>query len=362
MPASVLEDDRIELVEAVMESLQSRIRTPGVVRPNSRRLVRVRALGSGLVREVHVKTGDRVRRGDRLIQLDNFELAELLFRYQSLQAQRKNALLEEDLAEKVWSRSAQLLELEAIPASENEAAETRFAQATASVRKIDSELNDTAVKLRRLGVDPGRASPDSPENGAIPTDTIRSPIAGVVTAVEVAPSESILSSDVLAEVVDLRDVWVLADVYEKDLGQVALRKLAEVRVSTYPNRSFPGTVTAISDVLDEKTRTAKVRVEVDNPQLELKLNMFATVWVPTREVVQALVVPDSAIQQVEGKECVFVRAGDGVFERRPITTGRTIDHQVEILEGVRSGEEVVAQGSFLLKSTLLRDQIGGHEH
>ncbi len=319
-------------------------------------------MGSGLVREVHVKTGDRVRRGDRLIQLDNFELAELLFRYQSLQAQRKNALLEEDLAEKVWSRSAQLLELEAIPASENEAAETRSAQATASVRKIDSELNDTAVKLRRLGVDPGRASPDSPENGAIPTDTIRSPIAGVVTAVEVAPSESILSSDVLAEVVDLREVWVLADVYEKDLGQIALRKPAEVRVSTYPNRSFPGTVTAISDVLDEKTRTAKVRVEVDNPQLELKLNMFATVWVPTREVVQALVVPDSAIQLIEGKECVFVRVGEGVFERRSITTGRTVDHQVEILDGVRSGEQVVAQGSFLLKSTLLRDQIGGHEH
>ena len=111
-----------------------------------------------------------------------------------------------------------------------------------------------------------------------------------------------------------------------------------------------------------KTRTAQVRVEVDNLQLKLKLNMFATVWVPTREVLQALVIPDSAIQQIRGQESAFVRLSKGVFERRALRTGRTIGHLVEILEGIRPGEDVVARGSFLLKSTILRDQIGGHGH
>ena len=362
LPSSVLEEHNVELVEASVETLQNRIRTPGVVRPNDRRVVRVRALGRGLVREVMVKVGDRVSEGRLMIVLDNFELAELLFRYSSLQADQKDALSEKDLAETILSRAAQLLELEAIPASEEDVARNQFAKAKARLQKIDSQLADTVVKLRRLGVEADQVAITNPTENLVPLDTIRSPIDGVITRVEVAPHESITPSDVLIEVVDLREVWVLADVYEKDLGKVALRGSAEITVSTYPEQRFVGRVTAVSDVLDEKTRTAQVRVEVDNLQLKLKLNMFATVWVPTREVLQALVIPDSAIQQIRGQESAFVRLSKGVFERRALRTGRTIGHLVEILEGIRPGEEVVARGSFLLKSTILRDQIGGQGH
>ena len=362
LSSSVLREHNIELVQASIESLQDRIRTPGVVRPDDRRVVRVRALGRGLVREVMVKVGDRVREGDSMIALDNFELAELLFRHKSLQADEQEALSEKHLAETILSRSEQLLELEAIPASEEEAARNQFAKAKARLQKIDSELAGTVIKLRRLGVEADQAATTDPAKTGVPLDTIRSPIDGVITRVEVAPDESITASDVLVEVVDLRQVWVLADVYEKDIGKVALRGSAEIAVSTYPEQPFVGTVTAVSDVLDEKTRTAWVRIEVDNLQLKLKLNMFATVWVPTRAVLQALVLPDSAIQQIQGQESAFVRLSEGVFERRAIRTGRTIGHLVEILEGIRPGEEVVARGSFLLKSTLLRDQIGGQGH
>ena len=362
LSSSVLEEHNIELVKAGIESLQDSIRTPGVVRPDDRRVVRVRALGRGLVREVMVKVGDRVREGDSLIALDNFELAELLFRHRSLRADEKEALSEKHLAETILARSEQLLELEAIPASEEEAARNQFAKAKARLQKIDSELAGTVIKLRRLGVEADQeVTTDRAESG-VPLDTIRSPTDGVITRVEVAPDESITASDVLVEVVDLRQVWVLADVYEKDIGKVALRGSAEIAVSTYPEQLFVGTVTAVGDVLDEKTRTARVRVEVDNLQFKLKLNMFATVWVPTRAVLQALVLPDSAIQQIQGQESAFVRLSEGVFERRTLRTGRTIGHLVEILEGIRPGEEVVARGSFLLKSTLLRDQIGEHGH
>ena len=362
LPSSVLEEHNVELVEASIESLQNRIRMPGVVRPNDRSVVRVRALGRGLVREVMVKVGDRVREGDSMIVVDNFELAELLFRHKSLQADEKDALSEKHLAETILSRSEQLLELEAIPASEEDAARNQFAKAQARLQKIDSKLADTLIKLRRLGVQTDQAATTNPAKTGVPLDTIRSPTDGVITRVGVAPDESITASDILVEVVDLREVWVLADVYEKDIGKVALRGLAEITVSTYPEQPFVGTVTAISDVLDQKTRTAQVRVEVDNLQLKLKLNMFAMVWVPTRVVLQALVLPDSAIQQIQGQEIAFVRLSEGVFERRALRTGRTIGHLVEILEGIRPGEEVVAHGSFLLKSTLLRDQIGGHGH
>ena len=168
LSSSVLQKHNIELVQASIESLQDRIRTPGVVRPNDRRVVRVRALGRGLVREVMVKVGDRVREGDSMIALDNFELAELLFRHKSLQADEKEALSEKHLAETILSRSEQLLELEAIPASEEEAARNQFAKAKARLQKIDSELAGTVIKLRRLGVEADQAATTDPAETGVP--------------------------------------------------------------------------------------------------------------------------------------------------------------------------------------------------
>ena len=139
-----------------------------MVRPNDRRVVRVRALGRGLVREVMVKVGDRVREGDSMIALDNFELAELLFRHKSLQADEKEALSEKHLAETILSRSEQLLELEAIPASEEEAARNQFAKAKARLQKIDSELAGTVIKLRRLGVEADQAATTDPAETGVP--------------------------------------------------------------------------------------------------------------------------------------------------------------------------------------------------
>lgn len=156
-------------------------------------------------------------------------------------------------------------------------------------------------------------------------------------------------------------MWVQAEVYEKDLGRLQLGQTASITVDTYPDREFLGRVTYISDLLDPQTRTARVRCDLPNPDGKLKLDMFATVRLPTTFRTEALVVPAEAIQQIEGKNVVFIRTGETTFERKPVEIGRTIQGVTELLAGLREGEAVVTKGAFHLKSIVLGGEIG-EEH
>ena len=197
----------------------------------------------------------------------------------------------------------------------------------------------------------------------MPLNMVHSPQSGVVVGINVAAGESVDPEQVVITIAELSSVWVMANVYEKDLGRVALGKEAEIYFSAYPDVRFRGLITNISSVLDEKTRTVKVRCEVSNPRSHLKLEMFGTVSVPTRGVFEALAVPDAALQRIQDQEAVFVSKGQDVFEKRFVRVGRQRGGMVEILENLQSGEKVVTHGSFYLKSILLRDTLGGgHAH
>ncbi|MES1261143.1 MAG: efflux RND transporter periplasmic adaptor subunit, partial [Acidobacteriota bacterium] len=157
---------------------------------------------------------------------------------------------------------------------------------------------------------------------------------------------------------DLSRVWVQAEVYEKDLGRIRMGQPAFVTVDTYPDERFTGKVSYISDILDPQTRTARVRCEVANQQVRLKLDMFASVQVPTTFSREALAVPVSALQQVEEKNVLFIQTAPTKFEMRPVQTGKTIDGLLEIVSGLKAGESVVTQGAFHLKSILAGKELG----
>jgi cobalt-zinc-cadmium efflux system membrane fusion protein len=167
--------------------------------------------------------------------------------------------------------------------------------------------------------------------------------------------------DELFSIADLSHVWVQAEVYEQDLGRVKIGQPAIITVDTYPGEKFRGQVTYLGDVLDPQTRTARVRCEVANPDVRLKLDMFAAIQLPTHFSRRALVVPASAIQQMNGSDVVFIRKSQTAFETRPVRTGKTLDDVTEIQSGLRQGEGVVSTGSFHLKSVALSGQIGEEE-
>jgi membrane fusion protein, heavy metal efflux system len=159
----------------------------------------------------------------------------------------------------------------------------------------------------------------------------------------------------------MSSLWVLADVFEKDLSHVCAGKLVQVRVASYPGRAFQGKITYVADTIEPKTRTAKVRCLVENSDGMLKLEMFATVEIPIDRTSSILAVPDSSIQQIDGKPVVFVRNSEKTFQKREVQTGIASGGYTEIRSGLKAGDLVASQGSFVVKTAFLRNLFGESE-
>jgi len=159
----------------------------------------------------------------------------------------------------------------------------------------------------------------------------------------------VTSSDTLFDILDLSRVWVLADVYEYELPRLSVGQKATVTLSYWPGRVWNGTVTYVYPSVDEKTRTVKVRVELDNPNGELKPEMFADVTIhgPTRRVLQ---VPEGAILESGTRNIAFVLQGEGTLAPREVSVGDHGDGVVEIRSGLKEGEAVVRGANFLVDS------------
>ena len=163
----------------------------------------------------------------------------------------------------------------------------------------------------------------------------------------------------LYRIADLSTVWVQSQVYEQDLAFIKLGQEAVVSLSYLPDRKFRGRVTYIYPTVDEKTRTAKVRMEFHNPGFFLKPGMFATVQIESELVAEAVLVPDMAVLRSGEKNTVFIALDGGKFEPRTVTIGaRSEDNAYQVLSGLKEGERVVTSGQFMLDSeSQLREAI-----
>ena len=178
---------------------------------------------------------------------------------------------------------------------------------------------------------------------------VYAPISGYVTGRAAYHGMKVTSSDTLFDILDLSHVWVLADVYEYELPRLSVGQKAAVTLSYWPGRVWNGTVTFVYPAVDEKTRTVKVRVELDNPKGELKPEMFADVTIHGRAR-PALQIPDDAILESGTRNIVFVSAGEGRLVPREVSVGDHGDGVVEIRSGLKEGEVVVRGANFLVDS------------
>jgi cobalt-zinc-cadmium efflux system membrane fusion protein len=279
------------------------------------------------------------------------EAGELLAQLASARAEAQKLKIQLAAQSRQTERSRSLAEIGAASQKDYELSRAEQQGLEETIRSHESIMAGITVRLRRLGATEG--NPHSPAE-----TTILSPFAGVITRAVAAPGEVVDQTSELFTVADLSQVWVQAEVYEKDLGRIRVGQAALITVDTYPNEPFAGRVTYISDMLDPQTRTAKVRCEVPNRNVRLKLDMYATVQLPTTFSRRAVAVPARAIQQVEGKTVVFVRQTATAFEARQVVTGKVIDGLTEITAGLRVGEPVVTQGAFRLKSILVGKELG----
>jgi Cu(I)/Ag(I) efflux system membrane fusion protein len=215
-------------------------------------------------------------------------------------------------------------------------------------RVSNAELGPLS-RLRYLGIAEEDIQRVVREGRASRTLPLRSPINGVVTEKQAVEGMRAAPGETLFRIVDTSVVWVIAEIYEQDLGDIATGQDAEVSVLAYPGRKFTGKVSLIYPAVNAATRTARVRIELPNNDGALRAGMFATAQIAARpKEVQPLAVPKSAVIDTGMRRIVFVERGEGRFEPREIKTGVHAGDYVAVLEGLEAGEKVLTSANFLI--------------
>ncbi len=183
----------------------------------------------------------------------------------------------------------------------------------------------------------------------IRTFTVRSPINGFVVEKRVVQGSRVAPGEKMFDIADLSTLWIIADLYTIDVSHLKVGQTARITLSNWPDREFISKVDYIYPTLSNRTRTIKVRFVVENPELLLKPNMFTDVTLNI-DIGERLVVPEDAVIDTGVKEVVYVHKGAGHFEPRRVVTGVRAGGMVEVVSGLREGEEVAAEGNFLIDS------------
>jgi RND family efflux transporter MFP subunit len=180
------------------------------------------------------------------------------------------------------------------------------------------------------------------------TLTFRSPVSGIVMEKKAVQGMRFMPGESLYQIADLSSVWVMADVYEQDIGLVRTGAKAKISISAYPGQSFEGTITYVYPTLKPETRTVSVRLEISNSRQLLKPAMFAEVELPVGGKGKVLTVPISAVIDSGTRRIVLVQLAEGRFEPREVKLGSRTDTYVAVMDGVKEGEQVVVSANFLI--------------
>lgn len=352
----------IHLTTAVIqqEQITKTLRVTGTVGPEEGRVAHVFPLAQGVVRNIFVKLGSDVRAGQSLLRYDNVELGTLTGDHRSLLGGLEKALAQQDVSAKNLARADNLLKVEAISQREYEVRRAEKQQADAGVNSARSELASSEEKLHRFGLNEDQihsVSTGSTHRTSSLND-VRAPISGVISKYEVAQGELVSPDKEIFTVVDPSIVWVLADVYEKDLGAVPQRGPCSVKFAAFPKETFQGKVEYISESLDPQSRTAKLRCVLPNKNNRIRLDMFAELEIPTTRQEMTLTVPNAAVQEIDNEPVVFVQRGPEDFEKRNVKVGSKGDQNTEILDGLKAGDRVVTNGTLQLKFEAMRGTLG----
>jgi len=193
---------------------------------------------------------------------------------------------------------------------------------------------------------------DSPE--LLKPLELKAPIDGMVVERQGTVGEMLDKAKEFYIISDPSIVWCIASINEADSGVVHAGQPVTIQVLAFPKETFTGKIALPGEAVNETTRTVEARIEVDNPNRKLKPGMFATVSIPTDKIRDLLVIPDEAVQTVNGQSCVFVEQQPGRYRLAPVKIGEQFEGQDEVLEGLTEGLRVVTAGSFVLKSELLK--------
>lgn len=334
----------IEVAPAGTSGGADALTIPGVIEADAYRRVVVTSLAAGRITRVNAELGQPVKRGATLALIYSPGLAEAQTRYLSMRAELGAAVQE-------MTRTERLVEIGAASRQELERIRASHSVHATGVEGARAQL----VLLGMSSAAVGRLTSPSQISATI---SVPAPIDGVITERQANPGLNVDTSTPLFTVVDLSQMWVQGDLYEKDFPRVRVGSPAMITTTAYPGLALGGRVAYIDPQLNEQTRTARVRVEVPNPRRELRLGMFAEMRIGAQDAPRVVTVAREAVQTVGDRHVVYLaRSGQsGRFIEREVRVGEVSGNMVEITSGVNPGDVVVTKGSFFVRAE--RERLG----
>ncbi len=332
----------IKTAPALVQALETVLELPGDIAPDPDKTARVTAPVSGRIERVIFAEGKLVKAHDLLAVVRVTDLADRQAAFASASARASAA-------------RANASRLEALAAKGLVAAQ-ELTDAKAQVAAVQAEVVASTERLRTLGLGTGGKSGSLIE--------LRAPIGGTVVERNAVIGQPVSPEQPIATIVDLDEVWFLGRVFENDLARVRVGASAEVELNAYGHERFTGRIELIGRQIDPVARTVVARIRLSNRQELLRLGLFGTARIARGDAQKgprSLVVPRSAITEIDGKSVVFVRHPDDDFELHEVVLGRAALDKVEVLSGLREKEDVVVEGVFTLKSLVLKSSLAEDE-
>ena len=328
---------RAYIEEQVAEFVSAPVMEPvaGKLAYDETHTARISAPISGRIISAIPALGATVKARDPLMEMDSPELGQAKKDY-------ANGLADQRLAEEAHHRAKMLFDGRVLPRKELQQAEDDLSHAR-------NEVQRSLMHLHNLGVEG-----DQINNRYM----VRTPIAGVITERHVNPGMEVRPdlAEPLIVVSDLRSLWLYMNVFEKDLALIRVSKKVLVRVPAYPGRQFPATIEYVDKLVDEATRTVKVRCSLANPDGKLLPAMYATVEVQSDNQNKAVVVPLSALFTEGEGDQIFVKIGEGHYRQRAVKVGLRLKDRAVLVEGVTAGEVLVSKGALMLRTEEANEQ------
>jgi membrane fusion protein, heavy metal efflux system len=340
--AEVLRDLKLTTFPAELRPGGEGVTALGELAVNGEAYAEVSAPIPGRVLRLTASAGQTVRRGQRLAEMQSVELGQA-------RAQRAAAQARAELARKTVERKRGLAEERIVSRGELQRAEAAAAEAEAELRAAEAALG-------ALGVGTGGA-------GGLSSFALLSPISGTVLERMAVQGQTADPARPLFRIADLSVLWLIVQTPERDVVQVRMGSPAEIALAALPGQKLRGTVEWVGREVDSYSRTVPVRLLVPNEGGRLKPGMFATAWIETgAKGEQVVAVPATALQRMDDQWVVFLPRGKGRFEVRPVERGRDLGDEVAILSGLKPGERVVNEGSFVLRAEAEKKAGGGEHH
>jgi len=333
---------RITTAKVAREPLAIVLELPGEIAADPDRTARVAAPIAGRIERLAFTEGVAVKAGDLLAVVRVADLADRNGAFAAAAAR----------AEAAKSNAARLDAL----AAEGIASERERVAAHGEANALAAEAGAAAERLHALGLG-ATGKPGS-------LIELRAPIAGIVVMRDAVIGQPVVPDHPIATIVELGQVWFLGRVFENDLSRVAAGALAEVQLNAYPEERFNGPVELVGRQIDPIARTVTARIRLQNRGDLLRLGLFGAARIAVSGAARGapvLVVPRSAVAEINSKTVVFVRHPDDDFELHPVVLGRAALGKIEVLSGLREGEDVVVDGAFTLKSLVLKSTFAEEE-